>query len=48
MRDAITTALEVAGLICAAVALGVATTAWAGFLAAGACLFVAGVVEGRR
>jgi hypothetical protein len=48
MRDAVTTALEVAGMISAAVAVGLAVTAWAGFALAALILFSAGVLEARK
>jgi hypothetical protein len=48
MRDAVTTALEVAGMICFAVAIALLTYAWAGFAVAGLFLFAAGVLEGRK
>lgn len=49
MRAALTTALEVAGMICIAVAVALAVgAAWVGFGLSGAALVVAGVLEGRR
>lgn len=48
MRDAMTTALEVAGMLCLAVAVGLLTFAWVGFACAGMGLVAAGVLEGRR
>ena len=49
MRDALTTAVEVAGMICIAVAVALALgAAWVGFALAGAALVAAGIAEGRR
>ena len=48
MRDAITTALEVVGLLCLAVAAGIVVAAWVGFAVAGVVLVAAGVLEGRK
>lgn len=48
MRDAVTTALEVAGMISIAVGAGLLVAAWVGFAAAGVVLVVAGVLEGRK
>lgn len=47
MRAAVTTGLEVAGMISFAFALGLLTAAWAGFVFAGVCLVVVGFVEAR-
>lgn len=49
MRDAVTTAVEVAGMILIAVALALAVgAAWVGFAVSGVALIVAGVLEARR
>lgn len=49
MREALTTALEVAGMICIAVAVALAIgAAWVGFALSGVALVAAGVLEGRR
>ena len=49
MRDALTTAMEVAGMICIAVAVGLALgLTWVGFALSGVALVAAGVLEGRR
>lgn len=48
MRDAVTTALEVAGMVSIAVAVALATAAWIGFAVAGVVLLVAGAIEGRK
>ena len=47
MRDAATTALEVAGMISLAIALGMVTFAWVGFVAGGVCLIGVGIAEAR-
>jgi hypothetical protein len=49
MRDVLTTAVEVAGMICIAIAVAVASgAAWAGFALSGVALIAAGVIEARR
>ena len=48
MRDVVTTAMEVTGMLCAAVAVGLLTWPWAGFAAAAAVLVAAGLVEARK
>lgn len=48
MRDAVTTALEVAGMISFAIAAGLLLFAWVGFVLAGGCLVTVGVLEGRK
>lgn len=49
MRDVVTTAVEVVGMVCIAIAVALVTgAAWAGFALAGVALIAAGVVEGRR
>lgn len=48
MRDALTTALEVAGMISIAVSVALLTAAWVGFATAGVCLVTVGVLEGRK
>jgi hypothetical protein len=48
MRDAVTTALEVAGMISIAVAVALLTFVWLGFLIAGVSLVAVGVAEGRK
>ena len=49
MRDVLTTAVEVAGMICIAVAVALATgAAWSAFALSGVALIAAGVVEARR
>lgn len=49
MREALTTAVEVAGMICIAVAVALALgAAWVGFLLSGAALVAAGMLEARR
>lgn len=49
MRDALTTAVEVAGMICIAIAAALAVgAAWVGFLLAGVALVATGVLEARR
>lgn len=49
MRDALTTAVEVAGMICIAVAVAlVLGAAWVGFGLAGLALIAGGFREARR
>jgi hypothetical protein len=49
MRDALTTATEVAGMILVAVAVALAVgVAWVGFGLAGLFLIAVGALEGRR
>lgn len=49
MRDAVTTAMEVAGMILISVAVAAKFgVAWFGFGLAGAVLVAAGVIEGRK
>lgn len=48
MRDQITTAMEVAGMICLSIAVGLLTFGWVGFGLAGVSLFATGVLEGRK
>lgn len=48
MRDAMTTASEVAGMISIAVAVALLTFVWLGFLVAGVALVAVGVLEGRK
>ena len=49
MRDALTTALEVAGRTLLAVAFALALgVAWVGFALTGAALLAVGVLEGRK
>ena len=48
MRDVATTALEVAGLLCIAAAIGVVTFAAVGLALAGVVLLTIGIIEGRR
>lgn len=48
MRDAVTTALEVAGMISLAVAAALLTFVWVGFAVAGVSLLTVGVLEGRK
>lgn len=49
VRDALTTATEVVGMILIAVAVALALgAAWVGFALAGAALVAAGIAEGRR
>lgn len=47
MRATVTTALEVAGMLLLAVAVGL-FYAWAGFALAGSILVAVGVLEGRK
>lgn len=48
MRDAMTTALEVAGMISLAIAAALLTFVWVGFALAGLALFGVGALEGRK
>lgn len=49
MRDAVTTAMEVAGMILISVAIAAALgVAWVGFALAGVSLLGVGVLEGRK
>lgn len=49
MRDALTTATEVVGMILIAVAVALALgVAWVGFALSGVALVAAGVLEARR
>jgi len=48
LRDWITTALELSGMLSVAVMVGLLVAAWAGFGVAGAAFIAAGIIEGRR
>lgn len=48
MRDVVTTALEVAGMLAFAVAVGLLVAVWAGFAVAGVVLVAAGFLEARK